>query len=97
MSGFEFIFRIYLHRDDRKTLEYIKDTLGCGRLNTEREVLVFTISQLSDIESVLIPLFEKFPLNTTKYLDYLDFKKAFFMFRNRKSGPALLLLRKRRV
>lgn len=85
VSGFEFVFRIYLHRDDRKTLEFIKNTLGCGRLNAEREVLVFTISQLSDIESVLIPIFEKFPLNTTKYLDYLDFKKAFFMFKSLRS------------
>lgn len=84
--GFEFVFRIYLHKDDRKVLEYINNTLGCGRLNTERDVLVFTISQLSDIETILIPLFEKFPLNTTKYLDYLNFKKAFFMFKNRKSS-----------
>jgi hypothetical protein len=84
--GFEFVFRIYLHKDDRKVLEYINNTLGCGRLNTERNVLVFTISQLSDIETILIPLFEKFPLNTTKNLDYLNFKKAFFMFKNRKSS-----------
>ena len=27
VSGFEFVFRIALHRDDRKILEYIKDTL----------------------------------------------------------------------
>lgn len=85
VSGFEFIFRIHLHRDDRKTLEYIQNTLGCGRLNAEREVLVYTISQLSDVESVLIPIFEKFPLNTSKYLDYLDFKKAFFMFKSLRS------------
>lgn len=84
--GFEFVFRICLHKDDRKVLEYINNTLGCGRLNTERNVLVFTISQLSDIETILIPLFEKFPLNTTKNLDYLNFKKAFFMFKNRKSS-----------
>jgi len=31
-------------------------------------------------------LFEKFPLNTSKYLDYLDFKQAFFLFKNRKSN-----------
>ena len=31
-------------------------------------------------------MFEKFSLNTTKYLDYLDFKKAFFLFKNRKSN-----------
>lgn len=78
--GFEFVFRISLHKDDRNALEYIKSTLGCGRFNTERErdTLVFTISQLSAIEKILIPLFEQFPLNTTKHLDYLAFKKAFF-------------------
>ena len=86
--GFEFVFRISLHQDDRKVLEYIKDTFGCGRLNTERDTLVFTISQLSDIETILIPLFEQFPLNTTKYLDYLNFKKAFYMYKNRKTSEA---------
>lgn len=84
--GFEFVFRISLHKDDRNVLEYIKSTLGCGRLNTERDMLVFTISQLSAIDTILIPLFEQFPLNTTKYLDYLAFKKCFFMFKNRKTN-----------
>lgn len=69
------MFRIGLHKDDWEVLE-------CGRLNTERDLLVFTISQLSDIETILIPLFEKFPLNTAKYLDYLNFKEAFFLFKN---------------
>lgn len=85
MSGFEFVFRISLHKDDRDVLEYIKNILKCGRLNSERDVLVFTVSQLNHIESIIIPLFDKFSLNTTKHLDYLDFKKAFFMFKNRKS------------
>jgi len=80
------VFRIALHRDDRGVLEHIKCTLGCGRLNTERDTLVFTISQLSDIEKILIPLFEEFPLNTTKHLDYLAFKKAFLMVFNRRSS-----------
>ncbi len=88
VGGFEYVFRIALHVDDRKVLEYIKYNLGCGRLNTERDTLVFTISQLSDIETILIPLFEKFSLNTTKYLDYLDFKEAFFLFKNRKSNES---------
>ncbi len=81
--GFEFVFRITLHQDDGKSLEFIKNTLNCGRLNRERDVLVYTISKLSDIETILIPLFDKFALNAVKYLDYLDFKTAFFMFKNR--------------
>lgn len=70
----------------KNVLELIKATLGCGRISTDRNTLVFTISQLKDIESILIPLFEQFPLNTKKYLDYLDFKKAFFMYVNRNTG-----------
>lgn len=90
VSGFEFIFRIALHKDDRKVLEYIKDVLGTGRLNTERDTLVFSISKLSDIETILIPIFEEFSLNTSKYLDYLSFKKAFFIFKSRKSSTLSL-------
>jgi hypothetical protein len=31
-------------------------------------------------------LFEQFLLNITKYLDFLAFKKAFFIFKNRKTS-----------
>ena len=79
--GFKFVFRIYLHKDDTEVLKYIYNTTlrtKCGRLSTDRNTSVFTISKLSDIETILIPLFEQFPLNGVKFLDYLDFKKAFF-------------------
>ena len=32
---------------------------------------------------MLISLFDKYNLNTTKYLDYLDFKEAFHLYFNR--------------
>ena len=59
--GFEFVFRISLRKDDSKVLDYIQNTLGCGRLSADRDTSVFTISQLSDLETILIPLFEQFP------------------------------------
>jgi hypothetical protein len=31
-------------------------------------------------------VFEEFPLNTKKHLDYLAFKKAFFMYINRNTS-----------
>ena len=51
------MFRIALHKDDRKVIEDIKSIIGCGRLNTERDTLIFTISQLSDrpINKSLLP------------------------------------------
>lgn len=88
--GFEFVFRLTLHQDDVKILEYIKNTLNCGRLNRERNVVIFTISRLSEIETILIPIFDKFHLNTVKYLDYLDFKTAYTLFINRTKNVKIL-------
>lgn len=39
----------------------------------------FTIIHKEDINK-LISIFDKYNLNTTKYLDYLDFKKAFHLY-----------------
>ena len=38
------------------------------------------ISKLEDIKHILFQIFDLFPLNTKKHLDYLDFKKAYFMY-----------------
>lgn len=83
--GFEFVFRIALHNDDIKVLEYIQTSLGCGSIKSDRNTKVFTLSKLEDIEKILIPIFYYFPLNTKKHLDYLDFKKAYFMYVNRNN------------
>ena len=34
---------------------------------------------MGDIKKVLFPIFDSFPLNTTKYLDYLSFKEALLL------------------
>src|SRR5207302_9220021 len=64
----------------------IQTKIGCGRISANRDTLVFTISKASDIKNILITVFEQFPLNTKKHLDYLSFKKAFFMYINRDNS-----------
>lgn len=86
--GFEFKFRIALHKDDKMVLESMKATLGCGGISIDRNTLVFSISKLDEIKRVIIPLFEQFPLNTKKHLDYLAFKKAFHMYEDRKTSSS---------
>lgn len=83
IKGFEFIFRIALHIDDINVLKYIQTTLNCGTIKLDRNTYVLRISKLVDIANILFPIFDLFPLNTKKHLDYLDFKKAYFMFINR--------------
>jgi hypothetical protein len=84
VQGFEFIFRIALHIDDLKVLKIIQDKLNCGKIIRNRNTYVFLVSSLKDIETVIIPLFDKWPLMTKKYLDFLDFKESFYIFKKRQ-------------
>jgi hypothetical protein len=83
--GFEFLFRITLHKDDLNVLKIIKSKFNCGSIiNSNRNVHILIVSSLNDIENAIIPFFDKYPLMTKKCLDYLDFKQAFFIFKKRK-------------
>jgi hypothetical protein len=64
-----------LHIDDRPLLQYIKTQLGCGIIedNKDNTASYFIVTDTSDIKSTLLPIFDSFSLNTTKYLDYLSF------------------------
>jgi len=81
--GFEFIFRISLHIDDLNVLEMIQEKLKCGRIRKNRNTYELRISSLKDIEEVIIPRFDNYPLMTKKYLDYLNFRKSFFIYKER--------------
>jgi hypothetical protein len=50
--------------------------LNCGNIYTTNKLGTFNVKRINDIQNILIPLFDKFPLNGIKYLDYLTFKEA---------------------
>lgn len=66
----------------RMVLVYICDRLAVGNINESGEECRFAVSDKEGILK-LISIFDKYKLNTTKYLDYLDFKKAFNLYSNR--------------
>ena len=68
-----------MHKDDVNVLEYIKDTLGIGKVNVNNNKCVFTITNTEGIYQ-LISIFDPFPLNSSKYLDFVNFKKAFELY-----------------
>jgi len=82
ISSFAFMFKITLHKDDEKVLRFIKDRLRIGGVRLYKDECIFTITNQKEI-AILISIFDKFNLNTSKYLDYLDFKEAFFFYFNR--------------
>jgi hypothetical protein len=62
--------------DDKHVLEFIRDRLNCGNVYYLNTATSYELNSIYDIKTILIPLFENFPLNGIKYLDYLSFKKA---------------------
>jgi hypothetical protein len=73
------MFKITLHCDDEYVLRIIKEKLGVGNLRRYKNESIFNVTDKKGIEK-LIQIFERYNLNTTKYLDYLDFKKAFIIY-----------------
>jgi len=81
VSSFYFMFKIALHKDDEDVLRYIHNKLGVGKVRLYRDECIFNVIDREEIK-LLISIFDKYNLNTTKYLDYLDFKKAFNLYIN---------------
>lgn len=56
--------------------------MAVGNINENTEVCKFVVSDKEGIIK-LISIFDKYNLNTTKYLDYTDFKEAFNLYHSR--------------
>jgi hypothetical protein len=71
-----FILTIGVHIDNIGVLEFIKNRLNCGSIYISKKVVHLNVKKINDIKNILIPVFDKLPLNGTKYLEYLKFKEA---------------------
>lgn len=81
-----FSFSIELHKDDRAVLDRLAKVLGVGTVyvNSKRNTVTFTVRKFNDILTVIIPIFQRFPLQTKKYLDYLCFVEAVIIVHSNK-------------
>ena len=85
INRFTFMFVIGLHLDDLEALNYIQNKLNIGIVRIAKDECKFVVTKEEEL-SVVISIFDMHNLNTSKYLDYLDFKKAFNLYFNREEG-----------
>jgi len=81
---FEFVIK--LHIDDVAVLRTICHTLGVGRvvLRPKYSTCSFEVGSEKELRT-LIDLLDKYQLMGDKYLDYLNFREAFFLYFDRSN------------
>lgn len=81
-SSFSFSFHIGLHKDDANVLIFLQNILGVGKISYYRDSVRWVVKNLDEVR-VILDLFSKYPLNTSKHLNFLAFKEAFEIYTNR--------------
>jgi LAGLIDADG endonuclease len=80
------IFQIGLHINDLPLLEFIKNTLKVGRIfvDSKNSKANWVVSSYKDLIQIILPIFDSFPLNSSKYINYLLFKEVVLMMRKKE-------------
>jgi hypothetical protein len=78
-------FSLVQHIRDHLLMDKIKNQLNCGKLTVtfKNSQVQYRINKLLDIDKILIPLFNKYPLQGVKRLDYTDFVKIVELMKNK--------------
>ena len=75
-------FQIKLHEKDRALLLLIQNYLGnigyISKIN-DRSTVEFRVSDITSLNNIIIPHFEKYTLITNKYKDFLDWEKIYYL------------------
>lgn len=71
-------FSIAIMNNDIELLKLVKNYFNCGVISEPRTngMIHFTVSKISDINDIIIPHFESYPLRGTKILDFRDWCSA---------------------
>jgi hypothetical protein len=78
--------QIGLHLKDEAILKLIKSKLGVGeiyRSKSRPNSIEFKVSSFKDMAAIIV-FFDKYPLITQKWADYLLFKKAYDLILNKQ-------------
>lgn len=72
-------FKLSLHEYNTRLLYFIKSQLGVGNINkeTKTKMVNYRIRDRNKLTEVIFPIFDKYPLLTSKYFNYLKFKEAY--------------------
>jgi hypothetical protein len=68
------MFIINLKLDDKKILEEIRNLFNCGQVEVYKDSVKFIVRRLDDLVEIIIPFFDRYPLQNIKESDFQYFK-----------------------
>uniref|UniRef100_UPI0020280F8E hypothetical protein n=1 Tax=Russula rosea TaxID=176822 RepID=UPI0020280F8E len=73
------IYKLSQHEYNARLLYFIKSQLGIGKINkeTKTKTVNYWIRDRNKLAEVIFPIFDNYPLLTSKYFNYLKFKEAY--------------------
>lgn len=79
----QFTFQIGLHKDEIKVLEYVMNTLKCGHISKSNDRINYFVNDINSLLYVIIPIFNYFYLNSSKYHHFVLFQKAVLLTKDK--------------
>lgn len=77
-------FKLSQQEYNMRVLYYIKNQLGIGNINKESKskMVNYIIRDRKKLALVIFPIYDNYPLLTSKYFSYLNFKEAYKILEN---------------
>lgn len=64
-------------------MKILQKLFGCGELLSKQSMISFKVIKFSDIVNIIIPFFDKYPLQGSKRLDYDSFVKVMELMKDK--------------
>lgn len=75
-------FKLTQHIRDERLFRSLVDYLDCGKIYVDERSVSFIVTKYSDITDKILPLFDKYPIQGIKRLNYLDFYKVWQLMKS---------------
>ncbi len=69
-------FAIVMHRKDRRILEQVQETLGCGAIHERGSTAHLYVARVTDLAGRIVPFFTQFRLRAAKAAEFALWARA---------------------
>jgi len=73
-----------LHINDLSVLEYIRNKLNCGSISKSGDKCNYFVNDQKSLVNVIVPIFNNVELKSSKFFQFLNFKKAVHLLIDKK-------------